>query len=61
MKKTKSFKELDCKICGTTVPKVDHLADRVTCSDCVQKSLRGVICIDDRVTIEINPNKTEEE
>ena len=61
MKKIKSFKALDCKICGNEVPKVDHQADRVTCWECVQKSLRGVVCLDDKVTVEINQIKNEEE
>jgi hypothetical protein len=41
--KSKTFKQLACKICGEIVPKVDINADKVTCSLCVQKSLRGII------------------
>jgi formylmethanofuran dehydrogenase subunit E len=51
MKRATGFKKLNCKICGEEVPKVDEKADKVTCWECVQKSLRGVICTDDREPI----------
>jgi hypothetical protein len=42
MKKlSKTFKQLACKRCGGTVPKVDINAEAVTCSDCVQLDLLG--------------------
>jgi formylmethanofuran dehydrogenase subunit E len=41
--KSKTFKQLACKICGEIVEKVDINADKVTCSRCVSKSLQGII------------------
>lgn len=43
----KSFKSLNCKICGTKVEKVDYKADKVTCWKCVNKLVSGQIKIND--------------
>jgi hypothetical protein len=51
MQRAKGFKKLACKICGDEVPKVDEKADKVTCWQCVQKSLRGEISGEDIKTI----------
>lgn len=41
--KSKTFKQLACKVCGSIVEKVDINADKVTCSRCVSKALQGII------------------
>ena len=42
-KTQKTFKTLNCKICGTKVEKVDYRADKVTCWKCVSKLTSGQI------------------
>jgi len=37
--KSKSFKSLNCKICGEKVDKVDDNATAVTCWQCVSRQL----------------------
>lgn len=44
-KTQKTFKSLNCKICGTKVEKVDYKAEKVTCWKCVSKLSTGQIKI----------------
>jgi tRNA G26 N,N-dimethylase Trm1 len=44
-KRALGFKKLACKECGKIVDKVDEKADKITCSDCVQKQLAGPLWI----------------
>lgn len=44
-KMNKSFKSLNCKLCGEKVEKVDYKADKVTCWKCVSKLTTGQIKI----------------
>lgn len=43
MRKTKTFKQLACKLCGDIVPKVDADATAITCWQCVSKMLSGIV------------------
>jgi hypothetical protein len=40
-KRAEGFQELECKICNQVVTKVDKAAEKITCSDCVQRELNG--------------------
>lgn len=44
-KTQKTFKSLNCKICGSKVEKVDYKAEKVTCWKCVSKLSTGQIKI----------------
>ena len=47
MKKGKSTKTLNCKICGEEVKNVGHDTVKVTCYKCVSKSMQTTVPLAD--------------